>query len=57
VTDTFDRKVAALREHASQLVEIDDLEGMLRTWLTMTASKGGLPDGRLAEAFRIMPTA
>ena len=57
VTDTFDRKLAALREHASQLPNPEQLEEMLRGWLTLNATAGGLPAGRLAEAFRVLPTA
>ena len=30
---------------------------MLRGWLTMQAQAGGLPEGRLAEAFYRMETA
>ena len=56
VTDVFDRKVAALRAHESQMVNIDDLEGLLRTWLTANAERAALPVGRLAEAFRFMAT-
>jgi len=54
VTDTFDRKVAALRRHASQTAHMDDLEGMLRGWLGANAVTGGLPDDRLAESFRVV---
>jgi LmbE family N-acetylglucosaminyl deacetylase len=57
ITETFDRKVAALREHASQLPDPEALEGMLRTWAGMQAAAGDLPEGRLAEAFRVLPTA
>lgn len=54
VTDTFDRKVAALRRHASQTSHMPDLEGMLRSWLGANAVTGGLADGRLAESFRVV---
>ncbi len=54
VTGTFDRKVAALRAHESQTGHMDDLEGMLRDWLTRSAAMGGLADGRLAEAFHLV---
>ena len=54
VTDTFDRKVAALRQHRSQTEHMDDLEGMLRGWLGMAAVAGGLPDDRLAESFKVI---
>jgi LmbE family N-acetylglucosaminyl deacetylase len=56
VTDTFDRKVAALRRHESQTAHMDDLEGMLRSWLERNATAAGLPQGRLAEGFRVMDT-
>jgi len=56
VTDVFDRKLAALRAHLSQTGHMDDLEGMLRGWLGLNAAGGGLPEGRLAEAFRVMDT-
>lgn len=56
ITDVFDRKVAALRAHASQTNNMADLEGMLRQWGMLTASRGGLEAGRLAEAFQIVDT-
>jgi LmbE family N-acetylglucosaminyl deacetylase len=52
ITDTFPRKVAALRCHASQVGHRTDLEEMLRAWSTAIAQQGGLPEGRLAEGFR-----
>ena len=57
VTDTFERKIAALRAHVSQTAHMDDLEGMLKGWLGMNAKTGGLAEGRLAEAFRVVSTA
>jgi LmbE family N-acetylglucosaminyl deacetylase len=56
VTGTFGRKVAALREHASQVGGRDELEGMLRQRLAATAALGGLPEGRLAESFGVIDT-
>jgi LmbE family N-acetylglucosaminyl deacetylase len=52
ITETFDRKLAALRSHASQVGGFDDLEGMLRSWSTANAVEAGFATGRLAEAFR-----
>jgi len=58
VTDTFDRKVEALRAHVSQTAHLGDgLETMLRTWHAANAHNAGLPDGRLAEAYQIVSTA
>ena len=56
VTDTFDRKVAALRAHVSQTAHMDDLEGLLRTWLGRNAEAAELGEGRLAEGFRVIDT-
>lgn len=57
VTDTLPAKLAALRAHASQTSHMENLEGMIRGWLTMQAAQAGLPEGRLAEAFMIVQTA
>jgi LmbE family N-acetylglucosaminyl deacetylase len=57
ITGVFNRKLAALRAHASQTAHHDDLEGMLRGWLGANARRGGLGDDRLAEAFQIVPAA
>jgi LmbE family N-acetylglucosaminyl deacetylase len=57
VTDTFARKIAALRAHESQTGHTDDLTERLRTRLAVMARQGGLPDGRLAEAFQVLDTA
>lgn len=57
VTETFPRKLAALRAHESQTSHLADLEAMLRGWLSMNAGSAGLPAGRLAEAFKVVPTA
>ena len=54
VTDTFDRKVAALRAHESQTGHMDGLAEMLRGWLSRNAAMAGLPEGRLAEAFQVL---
>ncbi len=57
VTATFDRKIAALRAHQSQTGHRDDLEDMIRGWLTFNAEQAGMPAGTLAEGFKIVPTA
>jgi LmbE family N-acetylglucosaminyl deacetylase len=57
VTDGFGRKLAALQAHASQTGHLADLAGRMRGWLGATAAAGGLPDGRLAEAFHVVATA
>lgn len=56
ITDTFDLKIKVLREHASQTNHIEDLEGRLREWGQRNAGQGGLPEGRIAESFKIVNT-
>jgi LmbE family N-acetylglucosaminyl deacetylase len=54
VTDAFDRKIAALRAHASQTGDRPELAGFVREWMARSAAAGGLPEGRLAEAFQVL---
>jgi LmbE family N-acetylglucosaminyl deacetylase len=57
ITETIDRKVAALLSHASQLPDPGPMEARLRGWTAATAASGGLGDGVLAEAFYAVDTA
>ena len=57
ITETFDRKMAALHAHASQHPDPAALEPMLRWWNGANASAAGMPQGRLAEAFWVFSTA
>jgi LmbE family N-acetylglucosaminyl deacetylase len=58
ITDRFERKVNALRAHASQTGHMGDgLPEMLRGWLGANAAAAGLPEGRLAESFQVVDTA
>ncbi|HYK29497.1 MAG TPA: PIG-L deacetylase family protein [Streptosporangiaceae bacterium] len=56
ITETFGRKIAALRCHASQISDPDGLEQRLRIWLGQVAAQGGLPEGRVAEVFQVLQT-
>jgi LmbE family N-acetylglucosaminyl deacetylase len=57
VTDTFERKLAALRAHESQTRHLGEgLEKMLREWNGANAAAAGLPTGRLAEAYQVAST-
>jgi LmbE family N-acetylglucosaminyl deacetylase len=57
ITDNFDRKLAALRAHVSQVAHNPDLESMLREWGRRVAALANLEPGRLAEAFRAVNTS
>lgn len=56
VTDVFDRKMEALKCHVSQHQNPEMLDKLLRDWNGFNAAMGGLPEGRLAEAFRAIDT-
>jgi LmbE family N-acetylglucosaminyl deacetylase len=57
VTDVFDRKLAALRAHASQTAHMGDgLETMLREWHGANARAAGFGPDRLAEAYQVLLT-
>jgi LmbE family N-acetylglucosaminyl deacetylase len=56
VTQTFPRKIAALRAHVSQLAGRDGIEEFLRERLAQAAARGGLPEGSLAEGFQVLDT-
>ena len=57
ITEVFERKVAALAAHESQISDIAELEPMLREWMGANAAEAGLPEGSLAEVFRVVNTA
>jgi LmbE family N-acetylglucosaminyl deacetylase len=57
ITDTFSRKIAALRAHESQTSQREGLADFLRARLARTGEQAGLPAGRLAEAFQVIDTA
>ncbi len=54
VTDAFDDKIAALQSHVSQVGHRPDLADVVRGWAVRQGVAGGLPDGRLAEAFMVV---
>jgi LmbE family N-acetylglucosaminyl deacetylase len=51
ITDTFERKLEALRCHVSQHPDPDGLDPRVRGWNAANAALGGLPEGRLAESY------
>ncbi|HEX8758500.1 MAG TPA: PIG-L family deacetylase, partial [Pseudonocardiaceae bacterium] len=56
ITDTFDRKIAALRAHVSQTAHMTTLEERMRAWGSMQAQAAGLAEGRLAEGYLVLDT-
>ncbi|MGH3868490.1 MAG: PIG-L deacetylase family protein [Pseudonocardiaceae bacterium] len=56
ITDTFDRKIAALRAHASQTGHMTTLEERIHAWGSIQAKAAGLPAGRLAEGYLVLDT-
>jgi LmbE family N-acetylglucosaminyl deacetylase len=58
ITQTFERKVAALRCHASQEVDRGgDIAVRMKEWAVANATAAGWADGRLAEGFHRVVTA
>jgi LmbE family N-acetylglucosaminyl deacetylase len=56
ITDTFDRKIAALRAHTSQTAHMTTLEERMRAWGSVQAQAAGLAEGRLAEGYLVLDT-
>jgi LmbE family N-acetylglucosaminyl deacetylase len=56
ITDTFYRKIAALRAHTSQTAYMTNLEERMRGWSAMQAQAAGLAEGRLAEGYLVLDT-
>jgi LmbE family N-acetylglucosaminyl deacetylase len=54
ITDTLERKIAALRAHKSQTAHRDTLAEDLRERLGPNSEAAGLAAGRLAEAFQVV---
>jgi LmbE family N-acetylglucosaminyl deacetylase len=54
ITATADRKLAALRAHASQTAHRTDIDDWVRSLGSGVARRFGLPAGRLAEAFQVV---
>jgi LmbE family N-acetylglucosaminyl deacetylase len=57
ITDVIDRKLEALRSHVSQHPDPGRLDDLIRGWGEMVGKAGGLPDGHLAEGYRVVATA
>ncbi len=51
-TDVFDRKIAALLSHESQIPSREWAEEVLSMWGKVNAEFAGLPEGRTCELFR-----
>lgn len=56
VTQYLPHKLEALRAHVSQTGHMQDLEGRVRSWMAATAADAGLPEGDLAESFKVVNT-
>jgi LmbE family N-acetylglucosaminyl deacetylase len=56
ITETFDRKIAAVRAHASQIRDAESLPKRLRERIAQNTARAGLAEDRLAEAFQVVAT-
>ncbi|MDH4276942.1 MAG: PIG-L family deacetylase [Acidimicrobiia bacterium] len=57
ITVTIDRKIEALLCHESQMQDPDGIGDRIREWARTSAEAAELPEGRLAERFRVVNTA
>jgi LmbE family N-acetylglucosaminyl deacetylase len=51
ITETVDRKLAALAAHESQLPEPEGTAALVRGWAERIGAEAGYPEGHLAEGF------
>jgi LmbE family N-acetylglucosaminyl deacetylase len=56
ITDTFDRKIVALRAHTSQTAHMTNLEERMWDRGAMQARAAGFAEGRLAEGYLVLNT-
>jgi len=56
ITTAVDRKIEALMSHKSQLPDPEATTTMVRSWTGAIAQAAGLPEGRAAEAMRVVST-
>lgn len=56
ITESFERKMAALMRHESQISDPAGVRDRVRAWVAGTAEQFGLGEGRFAEAFQIVKT-
>lgn len=56
ITDFFERKMAALRAHVSQISDPEQVEMFVREFTSAAAQRFGLGADRLAEAFQVVDT-
>jgi len=56
ITKAVERKIEALMSHKSQLPDPDATASMVRSWTGAIAQAAGLPEGRAAEAMRVVGT-
>jgi LmbE family N-acetylglucosaminyl deacetylase len=56
ITAVFEAKLAAIRAHTSQVSHLPELADQVRAWGEKTAREGGLPTGRIGEAFTVVDT-
>jgi LmbE family N-acetylglucosaminyl deacetylase len=56
ITDWIEDKIEALLCHESQMRVPDEMPARMREWATNTGRAVGLPEGRMAEQYRVIDT-
>jgi LmbE family N-acetylglucosaminyl deacetylase len=54
ITETIERKLAALHAHESQTAHVEELDKRIREWGYMNAERAGFGAGKYAEVFKVI---
>lgn len=54
ITDTFEKKLAAIKSHVSQTAHNEELDSRIREWGLRNGEEAGLPEGHFGESFKIV---
>ncbi|WP_157548509.1 PIG-L deacetylase family protein [Nonomuraea candida] len=57
ITETMDRKLAALQSHVSQVSHVEGFADFVRSRFAAWAQQAGFGEGHYAEGFQVVPTA
>ncbi|GAA2880877.1 PIG-L deacetylase family protein [Nonomuraea rubra] len=57
ITESMDRKLAALQSHVSQVSHVEGFTDFVRSRFAAWAEQAGLGEGSYAEGFQVVPTA
>ncbi|MDA8080620.1 MAG: PIG-L family deacetylase [Actinomycetota bacterium] len=57
ITDFVDQKISAILEHKSQMPNPEETVAFVKSWIGLSATAVGLPEGRFAEVYQKVSTS